>query len=477
MKLYNTLTRQVDTVLPIRAGSVGIYTCGPTVYDYAHIGHWYNYVRMDTLIRALRAEALNVNWVMNITDVGHLVSDADYGEDKLEKGARREGKTAWEIAEFYTADFMLGMRLLNIQTPTHIVKATDHIKEQIELIKRLEAKGYTYVISDGVYFDTSKFEGYSAFAALDLNEQQAGARVEVNAEKRNASDFALWKFSPEGTKRDMEWDNPFGNGRKGFPGWHIECSAMSMKYLGESFDIHTGGIDHIPVHHTNEIAQSEAATGKRLANYWLHSNHVTINGEKISKSLSNGIRLQELIEQGISASAIRLNILESHYRTQSKFNTSSLTAAANRLNHWRAVAALVWQPQTDTSAAPETTDILRAISETSTSIAAALSDDLNTPLILSQVDQLFSAIETDLLNPAAVEPFKAFIDYLDAILGINLLESNGPLPNAAQSLLEQRRAARENKDWQKSDELREKLTALGYHIRDITAEKAVWFRA
>jgi len=331
VQLYNTLTRQVDTIEPLNAPRVTVYTCGPTVYDYAHIGHWFNYVRMDTLIRALKLSGYQPDWVMNITDVGHLVSDADEGEDKLEKGAKREGKTAWEVADFYTQDFLHGMELLHISTPDHIVKATDHIAEQIELIQKLEAKGYTYATHDGVYYDTSQFEGYAAFARLDLDSLQAGARVEYNREKRNPTDFALWKFSPppdtDGKTRDMEWDSPWsppgtpaGETRKGFPGWHIECSAMSMKYLGETLDIHAGGIDHIQVHHTNEIAQSEAATGKRFANYWMHSNHVMAGDEKISKSLGNGMRLQEVIEQGISAEAVRLHILESNYHSQSKFS-------------------------------------------------------------------------------------------------------------------------------------------------------------
>ena len=238
MKLYNTLTRSVDEINPQNPPKVTVYTCGPTVYDYAHVGHWFNYVRMDTLIRTLKLSGLDTTWVMNITDVGHLVSDADEGEDKLEKGAKREGKTAWEVAEFYTKDFLECMAKLNILTPDHIPKATDHISEQIELIKSLESKGYTYIISDGVYYDTSKFAEYAKFAQLDLEGQQAGARVNINEEKRNQTDFALWKFSPKhmesdsdmsSKKRDMEWESPWG---VGFPGWHIECSAMSMKYLG-----------------------------------------------------------------------------------------------------------------------------------------------------------------------------------------------------------------------------------------------------
>lgn len=472
MKIYNTLTRQIDTIVPLQAGRIGVYSCGPTVYDYPHIGNWYTNVRMDTLVRALRSEGLKTTWVMNITDVGHLTSDADDGEDKLEKGARREGKTAWEVAEFYTNDFMAGLNLLHIQTPDHIVKATDHITEQIELIQRLDAKGYTYVIDDGVYYDTSKFEGYAAFANLDLDEQQAGARVSFNSQKRNASDFALWKFSPQAKQRDMEWDNPFGNGRKGFPGWHVECSAMSMKYLGESFDIHTGGIDHVPVHHTNEIAQSEAATGKRLAQYWLHSNHATVNGDKISKSLGNGIRLQDISDRGIAIDAVRLNILESHYRSQSKFSWDSLEAADNRLQHWRALAAHVWQPDPKI----KSESVSAALAGAAKDIAAALADDLNTPLILSHVDQALAVLETQTVAVADVEPLRAFLAYLDAILGINLLNANGPLDETILQLIEQRQAARAASDWAASDELRAKLQSLGYKLKDLPTGGTQWSR-
>lgn len=473
MKLYNTLTTNTDPLTFIQPGSAGVYTCGPTVYDYAHIGHWYNYVRMDTLIRALESEGNDVHWVMNITDVGHLVSDGDDGEDKLAKGAAREGKTAREIAAFYTEDFLAGMKILNIRIPNKIVKATDHIEDQIALIQRLSAKGFTYVIDDGVYFDTAKFPGYAAFARLDLEEQQAGARVNINDQKRNQADFALWKFSPFNTQRDMEWENPFGNGRKGFPGWHIECSAMSMKYLGESFDIHTGGIDHIPVHHTNEIAQSEAATGKRLANYWMHSNHVSVNGEKISKSLGNGIRLQTITERGISPQAIRLNILESHYRSQSKFSWESLEAAQNRWQHWRAVAGLYWQLQPVSSS---DSAVLAILADVSSHIASAIADDLNTPQVLTLVDRVLTEVEKQLLSAETFEPFKAFLEYIDTILGLNLLTGSGPVPSTVTRLLLERQSARLAKDWAQSDKIRDHISELGYGIRDVSPDKTIWFR-
>ncbi len=464
MKLYNTLTRQTEDIQPLESGKLGIYTCGPTVYDYAHIGHWFNYIRMDTLVRALQADGFDTTWVMNITDVGHLVSDADEGEDKLEKGAKREGKTAWEVAEYYTGDFLECMELLHIQEPTYIVKATDHIAEQIKLIERLEMKGYTYVIDDGVYYDTSKFAGYAAFAGLDLDEQQAGARVNYNDKKKNSSDFALWKFSPQDHKRDMEWGSPWGTG---FPGWHIECSAMSMAYLDESFDIHTGGIDHIPVHHTNEIAQSEAATGKRFANYWLHSNHVTVEGEKISKSLGNGIRLQSLLEQGISADVIRLHVLESHYRSQSKFSLDSLQASANRLKHWQQVASLVWQPK------EVALESILSIEEAAANVKDSLAHDLNTPQVLRYIDELFSRLEAELISHAAVQPFREFLQYLTDILGINLAASD--ISAAERQLVADRQLARDDRDWTLSDEIRDKLLQQGLAIRD-TTNGSIWYR-
>lgn len=473
MKLYNTLTRKVETILPLIDGKLGIYTCGPTVYDYLHIGNWYTYVRMDTLVRSLQAEGYETDWVMNITDVGHLVSDADDGEDKLEKGARREGKTAWKVAEFYTQDFLECIQLLNITQPDKLVKATDHIAEQIALIERLSAKGYTYTIDDGVYYDTSKFEGYTAFASLDLDEQQASGRVIVNSQKRNQSDFALWKFSPPGSQRDMEWANPFGDGRKGFPGWHIECSAMSMKYLGESFDIHTGGIDHIPVHHTNEIAQSEAATGKRFAQYWMHSNHVTVNGEKISKSLGNGIRIQDIISKEIPVNAIRLNVLESHYRSQSKFSWESLEAARNRLKHWQEVSGLVYQPQPATSSNKE--QVANELRDAAADIAIFLNDDLSTPQVLSRIDQALSVVEAGLITAESIEPFQAFLSYVAKITGIDLLAGIKQPTAEVKELIGQRRQARANKDWAASDTLRDELKDIGYSVKDHASGATLWF--
>jgi cysteinyl-tRNA synthetase len=455
MKLYNTLTRKTEELRPLNPPTVTVYTCGPTVYDYPQIGNWFTYVRWDTLIRVLRASNFQPKWVLNFTDVGHLVSDADEGEDKLEKGARRENKTAWEVAEYYTQDFINGMHALNMLEPYKTPKATEHINEQIELIKKLEEKGFTYKINDGIYYDTSKFPKYSDFAKLDLEEQQAGARVEVNPEKHNPTDFALWKFSPKDKKRDMEWESPWG---VGFPGWHIECSAMSMKYLGETLDIHTGGIDHIQIHHTNEIAQSEPITGKPFANIWLHGNHITVNGEKISKSLGNSIRLQEIEAKGFSALVVRMHVLESHYRSQSKFSWESLEAAKNRLNGYRELAALIWQSSED---AQESNFM-----DASTEILAALQDDLNTPAALARLNAFSDRVKEQGISPSQVDSLKSFLRFIDAVLGLELSKIED-ISGAQKELIAQREQARTKKDWEKSDEIRTQLEVQKIAIRDI----------
>ncbi len=463
MKLYNTLSRTTDDLKPVNPPVVSVYTCGPTVYDYAHVGHWFTYVRWDTLIRTLKASGLEPKWVMNITDVGHLVSDADEGEDKLEKGARREGKSAWDVAKFYTDDFVNGMRQLNILMPDEMPRATDHIAEQIDLIKKLEEKGYTYTTSDGVYYDTSAFPAYADFAKLDLEEQQAGARVEVNPEKRNPHDFALWKFSPASHQRDMEWDSPWG---KGFPGWHIECSAMSMKYLGETLDIHTGGIDHVPVHHTNEIAQSEGVTGKRFANIWLHSNHVLINGEKIAKSLGNGIRIEDVAAQGFDPVVLRLHILESHYRSQSKFSWDSLEAAKNRLKGYQRMADLQFQPVE--------TDVWFAADQSVGNMLERMQDDLNTPEALAILSELAGRAEENLISGAELDQFKASLKKLDDLLGLNL-STRQDINDGQKALIAQREEVRGSKDWTRSDEIRDSLAKEGLGVRD-TPYGPIWYR-
>jgi cysteinyl-tRNA synthetase len=465
MKLYNSLTKSIEEMKPLSAPEVTVYTCGPTVYDYPHVGNWFTFVRYDTLIRALKANDYQPKWAMNITDVGHLVSDADEGEDKLEKGAKREGKTAWDVAKFYSDYFVDGLKRLNILTPDFMPRATDHIDEQIALVKTLEERGYTYQISDGIYYDTSKFAHYADFAGLDVDEQQAGARVEHNPEKRQASDFALWKFSPTGKHRDMEWDSPWG---VGFPGWHLECSAMSMKYLGETLDIHSGGIDHIPVHHTNEIAQSEAVTGKPFANYWMHTNHISVNGEKISKSLGNGITLEDIEAKGFSLETLRLHVLESHYRSQSKFSWESLEAAANRLKNWRAIAVLRFQAHNGAGGATFVFEDVAA------ELSKQLADDLNTPEALALISRVFNQLEVVGLSREQTGEFVRLLVHIDNLLGLNLAKTRD-ITDEQKQLIKERETARERKDWNESDRLRDALTEQGIGLRD-TEHGAIWFR-
>jgi cysteinyl-tRNA synthetase len=467
MKLYNTLTRSIQDITPLAAPKVTVYTCGPTVYDYPHVGNWFTFIRYDLLIRTLKASGLEPVWVMNITDVGHLVSDADDGEDKLEKGAKREGKTAWDIATFYGDYFTDGLKRLNFTKPDYLPKATEHIKEQIELVQKLEEKGFTYATSDGIYYDTSKFPRYADFAKLDLDEQQAGARVEINVEKRNATDFALWKFSPKDSQRDMEWDSPWG---KGFPGWHLECSAMSMKYLGETMDIHSGGIDHIPVHHTNEIAQSEAVTGKPLANAWMHSNHVTVEGEKISKSLGNGITLEDIEKKGYELAVFRLHVLESHYRSQSKFSWDSLEAAKNRLQDIRAWADL--RHQTTVDVMPDELDQL--FGATRDGILAALQNDLDTPTALAVFSKLINYMSNIPIPGVEGKYTDGTLQFLDDVFGLEL-STRPDITEEQKALIQDRQQARADKDWAMSDKLRDQLAKQGLGLRD-TANGAVWFR-
>ncbi|MEM2885665.1 MAG: cysteine--tRNA ligase, partial [Thermoproteota archaeon] len=375
VRIFNTMSRRKEAVKPLKDRRIGLYTCGLTVYDYAHIGNLRTYFFEDLLRRVLEYNGYRVKHVMNITDVGHLTSDADVGEDKMEVGARRERKTAWEIADFYSKKFFEDIEALNILKPHVVAKATDHIGEMIDLIRKLERKGYTYRIDDGVYFDTSKAKGYGKLARLKLETLMPGARVEVNPQKRNPHDFALWKFSPKGAKRDMEWDSPWG---VGFPGWHIECSAMSMKYLGESFDIHCGGVDHIPVHHTNEIAQSEAATGKRFVKYWVHGAHLVVEGKRMAKSLGNYLTLKDLIDRGHDPLSLRFFFLQAHYRSQLNFTFPALDAAQKALNSVyefvRRLAA--HKGGRKNLAVGRLTEGLRA------KFLGAVNDDLNTPKAL-----------------------------------------------------------------------------------------------
>ena len=479
LQLHNTLSKKIEKFTPLHDSKVTLYTCGPTVYNFLHVGNWAAYIYWDILVRTLIAEGYDVERVMNITDVGHLVSDADEGEDKLEKGAKREGKTAWEIAEFYAEDFLEGMAKLGMVMPEHIVRATDFIPQQLDLIRILKDKGYTYQISDGIYFDTSKFPTYADFADLDLAAQKAGARVEFNPEKRNASDFALWKFSGN-EKRDMEWDTPIdllenGVAKKGFPGWHLECSAMAMSILGPTIDIHTGGIDHIPVHHTNEIAQSESASGQKFSNYWLHNNHLKVDGTKISKSLGNGYTLQDLKEHGFSPLDYRMFILQGQYSNEGNFTFENLQAAKNRLAHWRNVAALRHQTHDTLKGDKEksTDDTSTSLLATSGAIKEALADNLNTPEALRIIDEAFSKMEATSLDEIDQDSLEQLITAIDELLGLQLENSTPDIKDEVKQLIIERERARDAKDWQESDRLRDEIAKSGISVRD-TKYGTVW---
>lgn len=506
LKVHNTLTKKLDVFTPQADNRVALYTCGPTVYNYLHVGNWAAYIYWDILVRTLIAEGYNVERVMNITDVGHLVSDADEGEDKLEKGAKREGKTAWEIAEFYAEDFLAGMEKLGLVLPDHVVRATDFIPQQLDLIRILKQKGYTYQIDDGIYYDTSKFPTYADFAGLDLEAQKAGARVAFNDEKRNPSDFALWKFSPKDEKRDMEWETPadllehspaaegtgatrsleggestFGiDSQKsdggaspsskifGFPGWHLECSAMAMSILGPTLDIHTGGIDHIPVHHTNEIAQSEAASGQRFANYWLHNNHLKVNGTKISKSLGNGYTLQDLAERGYSPIDYRMFILQSQYTNEGNFTFENLEAAKNRLRNWRNVAAMRHQTHDtltdDDNKNDDETNL--SLLATSGAVKEALENNLNTPEALRIIDEAFSRIEGKPLTAIHQHGLTQLLETIDDLLGLQLIGTTPDIDDGTKQLILARSRARDAKDWAEADRLRDELAKLSIAVRD-----------
>lgn len=471
LKLNNTPTNKAEEFVPLQPGKATIYTCGPTVYSTPHIGNFFAYLRWDTLVRVLAANELDVTRVMNITDVGHLVSDGDDGEDKVLKGALREGITMREVADRYTAEFMDGMKQLNLVEPTYITKATDFIAEQIELIKTLEQKGLIYVVDDGVYYDTSKFPRYADFAHLDLEGMKAGARVDHNSQKRNISDFALWKFDVTGKRTEMIWDSPWG---KGFPGWHLECSAMIKAKLGNTIDIHTGGIDHIPVHHTNEIAQSEAANDAPLAKYWLHCAHLLTDGTKISKSLGNVHTLADLAEKGFTPLDFRMLALQSHYRTESNFTWDNLAAAHNRLHHWRQVAALRWQlHDTLVNDSEKDNDVSAKLLAATHAALESLNDDLNTPEALRIIEEAFDTIEAAAHADIRQDALDELLAFIDNVLGLKLQDSTPDINEDQKLAVIERERVREAKDWARSDKLRDELAEQGIALND-TAHGVRW---
>ncbi|WP_428049448.1 cysteine--tRNA ligase [Candidatus Avelusimicrobium fimicolum] len=455
MYLYNTATHHKDEFKPQNEKQVTMYCCGPTVYNFAHIGNLRTYIFEDLLSRTIRLH-YPLKHVMNITDVGHLVSDADSGEDKMEVGAAREGKSAWDIAKFYEQKFWQDYDALHCTRPTVISRATAHIQEMITLVKTLEEKGYTYRTSDGIYYDTSKFDRYDALVGhARIRGLQGGARVEMSDEKRNPTDFALWKFSPKDKKRQMEWDSPWG---VGFPGWHIECSAMAMKYLGHTLDIHCGGIDHVTIHHTNEIAQSEAATGEKYVNYWVHGEFLILRSGKMSKSGGTFVTLDVLKEKGYEPLAYRYLCLGAHYRTQLEFSYESMDSATKSLKNLRALAC---QAQDEAKGASVQNEKVQAWKDKFT---AAMEDDLNAPKALAVTWEAVRSCEL-----VAGEKL-AFLEFADTILSLDLFKKQDTaaceLPAEVTGLLKARAEARGAKDWKKSDELRDAIARLGYVVKD-----------
>jgi cysteinyl-tRNA synthetase len=472
--LYNTATARKERFVA-QHGQVGMYCCGPTVYNYAHIGNLRTYIFEDVLKRALIACGYDVKHVVNITDVGHLVSDADTGEDKMETGAAREGKSVWDIASFYTDRFMADIASLNILRPDAWPKATDYIQQMIDLVKTLEEKGFTYRTGDGIYFDTAAFPVYCDFARIDPQTLRAGERVDMG-DKRNVTDFALWKFSPRNTKRQMEWESPWGTG---FPGWHIECSAMSLAHLPQPLDIHCGGMDHIRVHHTNEIAQTEAATGEKFANFWLHGEFLVLDKGKMAKSGGNFVTLDSLKERGVSPLGYRMFCYTAHYRSPLSFSYEGAAAAEQGLANLRKIVQSLSKPASASVDAARVGDAVKPFMD-------ALCDDLNMPRAMAA---LWEGLRSNDLTDAEK---RAFAEEADKVLGLDLLVStesdrteitevvdgckislsiNGSLPTELTSVITQKAALRKKsraaKDFLAADQIRDLFAKAGIAVKDL----------
>ncbi len=474
LKLFNTLAKKKEIFTPIEKGRVSMYACGPTVYDYAHIGNFRTYIFEDILYRVLKYNGYKVIYVQNITDVGHLVGDDDSGEDKIEKGSRERGKTAQEIASFFTDRYQADSKRLNILPPTIFAKATEHISEQIEFIKNLEAKDYTYKTSDGVYFDTSKISDYGKLANLKVEKLKEGVRIEINPEKRNLTDFALWKFSiPKNLtigeirklpKRQMEWDSPWG---VGFPGWHIECSAMSIKYLGEHFDIHAGGTDFIPLHHTNEIAQNEAVYKHKTVNYWLHGAFLLVDGKKMSKSLKNTYTLEDLLKSGIEPLVFRYFTFNAHYRQILDFSLAGARQANNSFQNLVNHLSQLVKEKNISIEKDFGNDFGINAKKWKNNFLETVNDDLNIPKAMAVMHKMLEDKNLEFQE-------KVFLAFdFDNIFGLDLknkvknqLENKKSVPQNIIDLAEDREIARKQNNWQEADVIREKIKILGYKIID-----------
>ncbi|MDO8657448.1 MAG: cysteine--tRNA ligase [Candidatus Levybacteria bacterium] len=472
MKIYNSLSKKIEDFKPVNPPYVGMYTCGPTVYDFAHIGNLRTYTTADLLVRTLKYNGYDVKYVMNLTDVGHLtgdnLGDADTGEDRMEKAAKKEGKTAWDIARFYTDAFLKDYKRLNLSQPLLFAKATDHIQEQIKLVQVLEKKGFTYKTSDGIYFDTSKFPQYGQLSSLDQIKE--GARVEINPEKKNPRDFALWKFSDIVSQRQMEWESPWGFG---FPGWHIECSAMSLKYLGEAFendsfhgeasrtiDIHVGGMDLKEIHHPNEIAQAEAATSRPFVNYWVHGAFMLVDGKRMSKSLGNNYKVEDILSNGFDPLTLRYLYMQTHYHQEMNFTWEAMEASQNALNKLKDIVSY-WSEDPKIGCADFEQKFLDAVN-----------DNLNMPRAISIMWEL---IHSNYPNSAKLESLYK----IDEVLGLNLKQVQSSkfkvqsfnVPEEVQKLVKEREELRKQKSFHLADQLRDKIEKLGYEIQDLDNDK------
>jgi len=454
LKLYNTLSRQIEDFIPLNPPHIGMYSCGPTVYDYTHIGHLRTYIGNDVLRRVLESDGYEVKHVMNITDVGHLVSDEDLGEDKMEKGAKEQGRSVWETAKFFEDYFWKSVEAINIKRPNIVAKATDHIEEQIKLIQKLEKNGFIYKTDQAIYFDVSKFPNYTKLSGQKLEEKEIGSRpdVVIDKQKKSPYDFALWFFTV-GHFADhvMRWSSPWG---EGFPGWHIECSAMSMEYLGDSIDIHTGGVDHISIHHTNEIAQSEVATGKQFVRFWVHFEFLLVNGEKMSKSKKNFYRIDEIMEKGFDPLALRYLFLTAHYRDKLNFTWKSLEAAQNALNNLREIIRDLPSPVIVSPGGAWQSYYQKFMD--------ALNNDLNMPQALAVLWDMVRSNSPVSAKAASLLKF-------DQVLGLKLDEYLGKpieIPANVMELVNQREHTRKSGDFKKSDKLRHEIKKLGYEVED-----------
>lgn len=467
--LTNTLTRKKEKFIPLNSSSVGVYTCGPTVYYYPQIGNWRTFVFEDILRRVLEYNGYNVKHVMNVTDVGHLtgdnVGDADLGEDRMEKAAKKEGKTAWDIADFYIADFIKSRKELNILEPTFFVRATDHIKEQIELIKKLENKNFIYKTTMGIYFDVSKLSDYGKLGGQKMIDKRVATREELkeDSEKKNPFDFALWKFSDQNEKRHMEWESPWG---VGYPGWHIECSAMSMKYLGEEFDIHTGGVDHVAIHHTNEIAQSEGATGKLPAKYWLHGEFLKVDGGRMGKSLGNAYTLHDIKEKGFNVLSLRYLYLTANYRDTLNFTWKSLAASQTALDN---LSDQVLAAKSDTGRTVISEEKSRKVDDYNQRFILAINDDLNTAKALSVLWEVLKS------NIPSEDKYDLVVEF-DRVFGLRLAEIKSVeinIPEDVANLLQKRAELRKLEKYNEADIIRDEIKKSGYEVEDTVAGQRV----